>query len=591
MKQKTLFLIFLWLFFLPGCQVMDAALLTDTAVPPSTAVPTATTILQPQDPTPLPIPPTPTTQPTDTPQIQTPVQPATTGTDGATDLAVTPDELFLYPIPYLVDGDLATIQVIPTVPTTVDWQAVSVHVLLDGRDLTNSGLVWRNLASRPEALFEWVWDTTGQTGEHQLEIVLDRDDRIQVGDENPDNNRLVTAVTVQPITVRSAAEVNAAWVTSENNCCRVHVVTGTAAHRDLPQLLATLDAATAEAANRLDEPLQQKIEIYFVDRVLGQGGYAGSAIVISYLDRQYNGQGLYETLVHESVHVIDRQFAPQRIAILAEGVAVWATGGHYKSEDLNLRNAALVSLGEYVPLSALADDFYPVQHEIGYLEAGGFVEYLINTYGWTRFREFYIDVNLDDAPTPSAALDLNLQRYYDKSLADMEAEWQRYLTGLELPETAVTDLATTIRYYDVMRRYQTHYDPAAYFLTAWLPYPEDVEEKGNPADLTRRSHAEVNVTLEAMLASTDDALRTGNYNRANVLLDSITRVLDNDGAFLDPLATNYLNIVRLAAAEGYEVQRVTLNGDQAELLVTKTNTTNLKRFSMVLRGQDWILTN
>ncbi|MGB4868648.1 MAG: hypothetical protein WBP47_01310, partial [Candidatus Promineifilaceae bacterium] len=202
---------------------MDAALLTDTAVPPSTAVPTATTILQPQDPTPLPIPPTPTTQPTDTPQIQTPVQPATTGTDGATDLAVTPDELFLYPIPYLVDGDLATIQVIPTVPTTVDWQAVSVHVLLDGRDLTNSGLVWRNLASRPEALFEWVWDTTGQTGEHQLEIVLDRDDRIQVGDENPDNNRLVTAVTVQPITVRSAAEVNAAWVTSENNCCRVHV--------------------------------------------------------------------------------------------------------------------------------------------------------------------------------------------------------------------------------------------------------------------------------------------------------------------------------------------------------------------------------
>ena len=141
-----------------------------------------------------------------------------------------------------------------------------------------------------------------------------------------------------------------------------------------------------------------------------------------------------------------------------------------------------------------------------------------------------------------------------------------------------------------MRRYQTHYDPTAYFLTAWLPYPEDVEEKGNPADLTRRSHAEVNVTLEAMLASTDDALRAGNYNRANVLLDSITRVLDNDGAFLDPLATNYLNIVRLAAAEGYEVQRVTLNGDQADLLVTKTNTTNLKRFSMVLRGQDWILT-
>jgi len=507
------------------------------------------------------------------------------------DLAIAADDLFLYPIPYAVDGDRVTIQVIPDVPTAVNWEDVTVTVLLDGQELISGNLIWQNLASRPEALFEWVWDTTGQTGEHELQIILDPEDQIQAGDENPDNNRLVTHVAIQSINVRSAAEVNAAWVVAENECCRVHVVTGTAAYRDLSKLLTMLDEAVRQASTRLDEPLRQKIEIYFVDRVFGQGGYAGSAMVISYLDRQYNGQGLYETLVHESTHVIDRQFAPRRISFLAEGVAVWATGGHYKPEDLNMRNAALIAIDEYVPLADLLNDFYPVQHEIGYLEAGGFVEYLVNTYGWTRFREFYSDVTLDDAATPAEALDLNLRTYYDKSLAEMENEWHSYLGGLELTETAVTDLATTIRYYNVMRRYQTQYDPTAYFLTAWLPYPEDVEANGNTADLTRRPHEEANITLEAMLGSADEALRAGNYNRANVLLDSVTRVLDNDGAFIDPLATNYLNIVRQAASEGYEVQHVTLNGERAQLTVTKTNTTSIKKLDMVLRGQNWIMTN
>jgi len=577
LKHKLLLLTFSLILILAACQTPAPVSPVSTPAP-ATAVTVNTAV-------------TPTLAATATQSPPPTPSPQPSATSDPADLSVAADSLYLYPIPYAVDGDRVTIQVIPNVPTAVNWEDVVVQVLLDGQELISGNLIWQNLASRPEAIFEWVWDTTGQTGDHELQIVLDPDDRIQTGDENPDNNTLVANVAIQSINVRSAAEVNAAWVIAENDCCRVHVVTGTAAHRDLSQLLTMLDNAVREASARLDEPLRQKIEIYFVDRVFGQGGYAGSAMVISYLDRQYNGQGLYETLVHESTHVIDRQFAPQRISFLAEGVAVWATGGHYKPEDLDVRNAALLSIGQYVPLTDLVSDFYPVQHEIGYLEAGGFVEYLVNTYGWTRFRDFYGDVTLDDAPTPEAALDANLRSYYDKSLVEMEAEWQNYLLSLELPETAVADLTTTIRYYDVMRRYQMNYDPTAYFLTAWLPYPEDVEANGNTADLTRRPRAEINVTLETMLASADEALRAGNYSSANVLLDSVTRVLDNDGVFIDPLATNYLNIVRNAAAEGYEVQRVILNGERAELVVTKANTANLKRFNMVLRGQNWILTN
>jgi hypothetical protein len=135
------------------------------------------------------------------------------------------------------------------------------------------------------------------------------------------------------------------------------------------------------------------------------------------------------------------------------------------------------------------------------------------------------------------------------------------------------------------------YDPTAHFLTAWLPHPQNVVENGNPADLTRHPTDEVNVTLETMLLAADTAVREGNHNRANIILDSISRVLDSGGSFIDPLATNYLKIVRTAAGMGYEVQRIDLNGSQASLIAIKNNSTNLDTFKMTLNGQEWVLTN
>ncbi|MCA9944882.1 MAG: hypothetical protein KC449_15460, partial [Anaerolineales bacterium] len=153
------------------------------------------------------------------------------------------------------------------------------------------------------------------------------------------------------------------------------------------------------------------------------------------------------------------------------------------------------------------------------------------------------------------------------------------------------DLQTTIRYYNVMRRYQQLYDPTAYFLTAWLPYPGSLQSEGNPADLTRHPQAEINVTLEAMLQAADTALRTNDYNKANVLLDSIIRVLDNDGVFIDPLAASYLNLVRLLANQGFEVQQVALDGERAIVQVTGGNTAVLTQLTLVQTGQSWTLSN
>lgn len=99
----------------------------------------------------------------------------------------------------------------------------------------------------------------------------------------------------------------------------------------------------------------------------------------------------------------------------------------------------------------------------------------------------------------------------------------------------------------------------------------------------------MNIALEVMLQSADDALRKGDYNFANVVLDSIDRILDNGGVFIDPLAVNYLNIVRVASAEGYELQQVDLQGNDARAVVSFGDSSHLTTLTLTLRGQDWII--
>lgn len=548
---------------------------TSTDLPPDTAVSANSPTVQ--------IP------PTNTPTL--PVVPTATAVAPQADLSLEEDDVFLYPVPEIYAGDKVTFQVLAHVPPNVDPRSVTVHVLVDYQDVAEGSLSSPNLAGDAVGLFEWAWDTTDSVGNHLVHVILDRFDTVSVGDEDQENNQVMLNVAVRDPLELPPNQRNATWVTAETDCCNVYVVSGTAAYRDLPDLLVQVETAVDLAAARLEEELTRKIDVYLIDRVIGQGGYAGNAIVISYLDRQYASQGFEQVLVHEAVHIIDRQFAPDRITFLAEGLAVWGSGGHYKPESIHQRAAALVALGQYVPLAQLIDNFYPVQHEIGYLESAGFVGYLVDTYGWPRFKEFYADVSADDALTMSQAMDLNLQQYFGVTLAQAEANWLAYLASLPEDRNEMIDLQTTIRYFNVMRHYQRAYDPTAYFLTAWLPYPGSLKTEGNPADLTRHPQGEINVTLEVMLQAADVALRAGDYNKANVLLDSVSRVLDNDGVFIDPLAASYLNLVRSLTSQGYEVQQVLLNGDRAEVQVSEANTAVLIQLTLTLFGQNWVLSS
>ncbi|MFO7537014.1 MAG: hypothetical protein R6X32_03010 [Chloroflexota bacterium] len=549
---------------LPPPTDMATSVATNVATTSGTAVPTLTATIPP---------------PTATASA-TPLPP---------DVSLTSDDIFVYPVPTVYEGDRLTIQIIPTVPESIMPTAVSVHLLVNGEEAAVGTLNNRTLAGQPVGLFQWI--ITAEPGTYEIQVILDRDGQLISQPRTGSHNEASVTITVQDAAALSRREAEATWVQAESDCCIIHVASGTAAYRDLPRLIPRIETAVQTAADRLNEPPLRKIDVYLVDRVIGQGGYAGSAMVISYSDRGYNGGQLDQMLIHEATHVIDRQFAPRRISFLAEGVAVWASGGHYKSENIAERAAALPALGYYVPLAQLINNFYPVQHEIGYLQAAGFVEYLINQRGWGRFRTFYSSVTAEHSFTLADAVDLNLQIYYDTTLEAAEADWLAHLQNQQPSDEAIADLQISLRYYDTMRYYQLHYDPTAHFLTAWLPFPSEVREQGNPADLNRRPQSETNIVLEIMFVAADAALQAGDFNRANVLLDSITRVIDNGGAFLDPLAFSYLDIVRTIHDLGYVPQQVAIEGSRAVATVTPNGQTNLIQLNLLLRGRNWILTS
>jgi hypothetical protein len=549
----------------------DAPLPTDTV--PATDPPTS-------EPTGLPSPLPPETAAA--PVVESP-------TAALPDLSIAVEGVVMHPVPTIYAGDKVTFQLLPFVPESIDVNAVMATILVDGVPVASGPLERRNWNGQAEGVYEWAWDTANQTGDHEIRVVLDEADTLQQGDENPDNNLAVFTTTVVASTLRPTAENTAEWVTAETACCVAHVVSETAAARDFDMLLDELERAVQFAAVRLNVTPTRKLEVYFIDRVVGQGGFAGSDMVVSYVDRPYAGGGLRELLVHEAVHVLDQEFAPRRIAPLAEGLAVWVTGGHYKPEDISRRTAALLALNDYVPLTQLFNDFYPLQHEIGYLQAGGFVTYLVDRAGWPTFRDFYSNVTSDDGATLAEAVDVNLQQYYGVGLAQMESEWLTYLQGLSPSAAEVDDLATTVRYYDIMRHYQQTYDPTAYFLTAWLPHPTAVREQGNPADFSRRPKEEINIILEIMLEAADRSVRAGDYARANVLLDSVDRILKSNGTFIDPLAITYQKIVRAAAEFDYELQEVDINGNTAYAVATQAPFIRLTTLNMEQRGQEWVI--
>lgn len=380
----------------------------------------------------------------------------------------------------------------------------SVDASYEGVLLGSAPFAPYGIGKRDQATLWWVWDTEGlKSGIHELTFTLES------GETWSESIRLHPAEQVP------APEPEAAWVSTTTECCLIWTITGTDAARDIETLSVIADQESGEVAAQMGVSRQEQIQLIFMPRVVGHGGFSWDGVYISYLDGNYVGNEMDMVLHHEFVHHYDNWMGGEYMpTILQEGLAVYLSGGHFKPEPIMERAAALLELGWYLPLAPLADDFYNQQHDIGYLEAAALVQYLQETYGPGAFYEFYRTIPFLEGKRDSEILDEALQENFNVSLGEVETAFLTYLQSQTVTDEIRTDLELTVIYFDAIRQYQSLLDPSAYFLTAWLPNGQMMRERGIVADLIRHPTGWQNWLVERLLIRTHHELFSREYEAA-----------------------------------------------------------------------------
>ena len=413
-------------------------------------------------------------------------------------------------------GDQVSFEVMPSKAEAN--KAGSVRVTLKGRELGEADIAPYGLGGRSEAILWWVWDTRNlKPGNYNLTFTL-LPDRIT----ETDTFRLYSADQIpQP-------EPGATWITTTSTCCVFHYISGTAAERDISSLSKVADEESAIVSEQMGSTLNKPIDVVFMSRVIGQGGFSSDSVYVSYLDDYYIGNDMAILFHHEFVHYYDAiRGGVFRPSIFQEGLAVYLSGGHFKLEPLIPRAAAMVDLGWYIPLTNLANDFYNQQHDKGYLEAAGLVEYLVETYGWDAFNEFYRDIpNPENGQTTTKVIDTALQKHFNISFTDLESKYIGFLREQTVQEIVRTDLDVTVSFYDTARRYQQMLDPSTYYLTAWLPNGSEMRQRGIVADFLRRPGNWDNQMIETLLIRAHSQYFGGNYPGAENTLKLTNFLMD-----------------------------------------------------------------
>ncbi len=564
-------------------------------------------------------------QPTPTPFPTLPSSPSATAGNNPQPTPSTPSrfEVRFHPDGGLYVGDLISVEVIA--PAEADLHQSSAMLTLptaEGPRTLERAFAPQGIGGRMQATFSWVWDTHGlPPGEHQVGVAI------------PD----LRLNWVETVTLKSAAELpptetQARWALAESRCCRILYLTHTKAELDIDQIKEMADEQSSRASQRLGVTLTEPITITLLPRVLGHGGFASDqGIALSYLERDYVVGDKATILHHEFVHMFDsRRKGEWRPSLFVEGLAVYLSEGHYRQEPLMARAAALLptpgechpwdeggaeatfiqrderplcGLDRYIPFTRLLENFYLEQHEIGYLQAGALVAYLVDTWGWKRFLAFYGDIRPPRETPPEImrrnspnilAVDLALQRHYGLNLPQLEHAFRQALRRQVLTPPTVLDLALTVAYYDTVRRYQQMLDPSAYFLSAWLVDLRQMRLQGITADYLRHPSQVENLALETMLIAAGETLFTGDFSQTYRYLQAINAVLDDypiqgmKAFTAHPLAQTHLNLVRIALSHGYEPQRLRLGDNQARLWVTQS-TPLVQELTLIYNGEEWVI--
>jgi hypothetical protein len=557
--------------FLFSCRLPVTPAPTGTPPPSSSPAPSGT-------PSPSPEPTwTPTAAPSPTLDLPTAVPPLDHLPEGY--------RLRVHPEGGLYVGDLVSFELITG--ETFSEQA-RPDVTLTFPDSTQAGpfgFGQFGIAGQWQATMQWVWDTAGlAAGEHPVIFTL-----------TGGGQSFTETFTLLPADLRRFPEPGARWAIAESDCCLVYYITGTAAERDLAALLDTADAEAESTFAQIGGEFTEPLTIVFLPRVLGHGGFAGSEIYISYLDRNYAGNAPAQVIHHEMVHTLDgRLGGDYRPTIFVEGLAVLLSGGHFKPEDIVARVAATLELDLFIPLTDLTEGFYFAQHEVSYAEGAALIQFMSDTYGYEAFDSFYRSMVEHPSRTQVAAINQALQVNFNITFEQLEAAFTAWLAYQPADPAAAEDIRLTVLFYDTVRRYQQALDPSAYFLTAWLLGIGEMTERGIVADYLRHPASPENIALETLLVEADAALRAGDYPQAERALAAVNAVLDALAAggtspfHADPLAGDHYAIVIELLAQGYDPQQITVDGETARALAT-LNSTELVELEMVRGEEGWRL--
>jgi hypothetical protein len=345
------------------------------------------------------------------------------------------------------------------------------------------------------------------------------------------------------------------WTVSESQRFQFHYMSGTAAERDRFQLGPLAEVSLDEISSALDVEFTDQMSIYLVPRIFWQGGaaYGGKVQLISYLDRNYTGVETWSYFTHEGTHALAQDLLQPKEngggpdGVLVEGLAVWASSGHYRREPIDAWAAVVAASDEYLPLADLrAGPFYEYQHETSYLEGASFVKFLVERYGLDSFKELY-----GQATGEKEYDEALVQRLYGKGYDVLESEWLDYLAGLDpTPEQAET-WRLKVRSFDLMRRYETELDPDARLLP---PSPTEWMSDTLKVFLGRVS-APVNVVLETALVAAQERIYSGDLAGAAALLDDVEAALEAGGALTRPSLGARKAILDLMAAQDRAILR------------------------------------
>lgn len=492
--------------------------------------------------------PTPPVLPTSTPR-PTPTTPMPTS---IFDPALVAEQIYLYPQP-LVRGDRVTFDVVPALPAEVGNDVEVSIALPSGATLTEQ-VYPQGFDQQERARFYWAWDTAGLSGTQIVTLTLELPP--DVSDPDPTNNTLGLPVEIRPRTALVPPEPGVRWAVTQTTGFRLHYLAGSAAARDLPEILKVAALAGTAVSSQLQVQELLPLDVYLLDRVLGQGGYATSGwVAISYVDRAYAPADLGILLEHELTHRLDGAIGCDEAPdLLVEGLAVMVAGGHYWPASLPRKAAILPGSDVYVPLARLAEDFYLHQHEVAYLEAGALVVYVREALGMegvvSLCRAASTAEGSDGERLSTAFAEIGLG-----DLAAVERDWLRWLGALHPTDVEAQALEVEIRYLETMRAYQVRYDRVANFRHGVLFSPVAAAEQNITADFVRDPDAPDAIALELLLQLAKEALRRQNPARTGSLLDIVEDALDRPSPW-EGMAQDVLEITAASLARGYEPYRI-----------------------------------